>query len=219
MDMKKEARVILLPTDKAQSAIILDNATEMLSWSDMYFTQEDLKYANRKSYHLYIVDDSEIKEGDWYYNSFVKEVWKCGGDIISLSQANELTNGERGCFKVIATTNTQLSTKTEQAGDNAWHQQLPQLQQSFIEEWCKNPVDKVEVEYEEALGASNFPLGVFDLKLTSNNELIIHPIEEKLYTREEMWKCVAQSHIARGGMKNPFDEIPEWFDSWIKENL
>jgi len=54
-------------------------------------------------------------------------------------------------------------------------------------------------------------------KLTSNNEIIIHPIEEKMYSRDEMYKIAKVAY--RMGAQNHNDATVERFDEWIKTFL
>lgn len=39
--------------------------------------------------------------------------------------------------------------------------------------------------------------------------------EEKLYTKEEVQRLIMKSHIARNGMTDPYNQIPEW----VEKNL
>ena len=138
------------------------------------------------------------------------------------------------CKKIIATTDPKLRSDSliedpARPEDNLLIRKgIPQIPQSLIESYCKNPVDKVMIEYtlpdkiKNALIVGNLSRAQdsdYILKVDSHNEIIISVIEERLYDRDEMWQCVAQSHITRKDMKNPFDELPEWFDTWVKETL
>lgn len=217
--MKKEATVHHISTDKPSLLVKL----KMFGGDRFNYSKVVLPIQDEEEYqHLYVTDDSEIKVGDkflWFLNGTFRV-------MVHVDDAAFTGDGK----KIIATTDPDVnrcSICKKQEGVVYQYQThncaaVPQIQQSFIEAWCKKPVDKVLVEY------TSTEIGEFDgviaydwdciPKLTANNELIIHMIEEKLYTREEMWRCVAQSHMARKNMKNPFDEIPEWFDNWIKEN-
>ena len=76
--LKKKAQVLLLPTDKADGCLLKGIGT-LQRFPDKYFTQEYLIETKRTSHHLYIIDDSEIKEGDWIYNFETEEIIQCIG--------------------------------------------------------------------------------------------------------------------------------------------
>ena len=222
------AQVILLPTEGK---------------SKLGFTSikgDELTYGNERTagaQHLYITDDSKLKKGDWY-------LLTRNGIPLAVEQFKhdyELPITDK---KIIATTDPDL-TKGKCCGVHAGQDcspdplhgcsnypknLVPQLQQSFIEAWCKNPVDKVMVEYEETflnnsnkaeLQHSEF---VFKPKLTSNNELIISMIEEKLYTRDEVEELLRQYGNAitkHTGTDNDGESCYCTLDrgKWIKRNL
>ena len=139
------------------------------------------------SQHLYFTSDDEIKEGDWLYDTALKHILqlplvhvKCGCD---------------GQFKkIIATTDPKLRV----GGGTGLRQDsisvsIPQIPQSFIESYVKNPVDEVLLEYERATyddwmdnGASPVP---DKLKLV-NNEVVVEYERgmtiTKMYTKEEV---------------------------------
>ena len=225
MKMKKRAKVHLLPTNDEKAVIGL-TADEKTLW----FAHSGVgnSYGNR---HLYITDDSEIKEGDWFM--FYDEP----------RQAKDLIAEPVNQGKIIATTDPQLRVEcdgckgkgvgedgrccTKGCGGFAV-KRLPSIPQSFIEAYCKNPVDKVMVEYELVCSNcdekppknekchGNYKNHEIP-KLTSNNEIIISMIEEKLYTREEveslLIKAIAETNYV--GSRNVSVD-PE---QWIKDNL
>ena len=74
--------------------------------------------------------------------------------------------------------------------------QVPQIPQSFIESYCKKPVDKVMVEYDYyADGKISILDRIMIPKLTSNNEIIIHHIEEKMYSETELIQFVLDNRF------------------------
>jgi len=177
---------------------------------------EECSYDGSVRQHLYITDDSEIKEGDWYY-------WL----VTNTVQCFKSFNGDKptdDCKKIIGTTNPELTgikkEWEELSGD--WHKSsrlgLPQIQQSFIESYCKNPVDKVMVEYtrdEDSMQLNINTKGEVSswyLKLTSNNEIIIHPIEEKMYTEGELIQFVLDNRF-----RIDSDTCREEIINWIKK--
>ena len=131
-------------------------------------------------------------------------------------------NSRSHIHKIIATTAPKLAKLIAGGGEGnagVW-KMLPQIQQSFIEEYCKaGGIDKVLVEYEEMCIDDNCdgsgkcgPCLITKqvLKTDSNNCIIIHPVEEKMYSKEEVIKMFWDCH---GGVLDQ-DQI-----KWIKENL
>lgn len=207
--MKQEARVILLPTKNNIKGAICQGVDRQLYPNASH--PENKMYGNL---HLYIVDDSEIKEGSIWINL----------DTNTLHTGNlfELANRASSCKKIIGTTDPELI----KAG-------VPQMPQSFIEAYCKNPVEKVMVEYigtctncseqhEDSVLCMSMQNAEYDarvapytIKLTSDNELIIHLIEEKLYTRKEVINCIQQYWNKTHGEGTQNQRLI----NWIKENL
>ena len=115
--------------------------------------------------------------------------------------------------KIIATTDPKLRnskyTKEELGGTTPKIYGLPQIPQSFIEEYCKvGGIDKVLVEYMNGY-INNRPVSNGVLKTDSNNCIIIHPVEEKMYSMEFIkWYS---------GMEE--QKILNAHKRWIKENL
>jgi len=216
--VKKRAKVNLLPTDK-ESHIFKGGGTIQYIPSRL-ISNDDKGW--RKNQHLYITTDDEIKEGDWYLLLEDRIPMTTCNDSIVLENLNKI-----GAKKIIATTDTSLKVVISDNGKgNAqmWRP-VPQPQQSFIESYCKNPVDKVEVEYEWWQDQDNTGAGIENigepeliLKLTSNNEIIIHPIEEKMYTGEEVIQLFRDYQNAKAKQILDGSEpiIPL---EWIKENI
>ena len=183
--------------------------------------------------HLYITTDEDFMSGEWVLFSDVVMIAKSFDDrVVYDGEGNSFMKYD--CKKIIATTDPKLRSDSliedpARPEDNLLIRKgIPKIPQSLIESYCKNPVDKVMIEYtlpdkiKNALIVGNLSRAQdsdYILKVDSHNEIIISVIEERLYDRDEMWLCVAQSHITRKDMKNPFDELPEWFDKWVKETL
>tara|TARA_R110000751_G_C13631277_1_gene465855 strand:- start:70 stop:765 length:696 start_codon:yes stop_codon:yes gene_type:complete len=231
--MKKEEQVVILPTDKAENCLIRNNQNSII-----FFTKELLtkSYCSKQLYipfHLYITTDEDFMSGEWVLFSDVVMIAKSFDDrVVYDGEGNSFMKYD--CKKIIATTDPKLRSDSliedpARPEDNLLIRKgIPQIPQSLIESYCKNPVDKVMIEYtlpdkiKNALIVGNLSRAQdsdYILKVDSHNEIIISVIEERLYDRDEMWQCVAQSHITRKDMKNPFDELPEWFDKWVKETL
>lgn len=116
----QECDVVMLETDKAEDSLVIYK--KRLWFFSGYFTQEYLKSLLAKSYHLYILSNDEIKEGDWY----------CSPARI-ISKHNGTEKLPDNWKKIIATTENSLSIKKERSGENVWTQQLPQIPKSFTE--------------------------------------------------------------------------------------
>lgn len=158
--MKKRAKVHLLPAD---------------GWQEIGTTlhargNHDTNYT---PHNIYITTDDEIKEGDWFIaiDSSIQ---------IAKSNYEKLPNDK----KIIATTDPELivyvgqdytGTVIRKNGKN--YQRLPQPSKSFIEEYCKaGGIDEVDVEYGRTMdGTPTYNR----LALTSNNEIIIHLIDQE----------------------------------------
>ena len=183
--MKKEATVVKL----------LHITNDAKAWGNI------LTSTFGKPQHLYIIDNSEIKEGDWWLNKSNNTIYT--GDEDMCSRANTNSN----CKKIIATTNPKLhSTRLKACPINPEDNMVSirgvsKLPKSFIEEYCKaGGIDEVYVEYEDPVntlklrrvgtmaGEMALRQAIFGLqpKLTQNNEIIIHPIEEKMYTESDL---------------------------------
>jgi hypothetical protein len=140
--MFKKHKVVMLPTEKAENCLIRNESGNKSLWKNNpkghYFTQEYLKSVPATSHHLYILSDDEIKEGDWYIDTY---------SAIPLKASENHINKHSTSKKIIATTDESLK----------WYMIgfLPQPSQSFIEKYIEeynkgNVITDVLVEYEDA---------------------------------------------------------------------
>ena len=177
--MKQKCTVVLLSTKDR---------------TDIVFTGGLLKYKVNKgladvSQHLYITVSQEVEP-------ITEGCWITDGKGVYHNKVQ--LDGYIGFDKIIATTDIKLREKQYKA------RRLPKLPQQFIKEYCdKGGIDKVMIEYEEELTAELYlgrkwgdSLGANDPKgrpfymksngitpkVTSDNTLIIHPLEEKIPT-------------------------------------
>ena len=170
---KKECTVIMLATDKTDGMLWETTSRQLIH------THVSGKFKNEyKPFNLYIVDDSEIKGGDWY-------IEKTGiGWFVPTIAKQEDINVEAHisrCKKIIATTDSELEVTNQK--DSILLNNLPQIPQIFIAYYCKNPVDKVVVEYNRTMdGTPTYN----KIALTSDNCIITHPVKEKMYTQSEV---------------------------------
>lgn len=220
--MKKEAVVVMLPTKNPTFPCLVIGTPELgLRWTENKFGLESAQY-----FHLYTCTTEQIKEGDWFYfskNSYTGEypegIYQAINDRISIKKGLAFSFikdnkshyvkigyniAEKDCFKVIATTNSSLSSLEQMpsGGTGLYKKQLPSISQSFINKYIEqynseNKIEKVMVEYNESCGTSDYYSGaiishvqLLGLKL-NGNEIVICEEEEKLYTRKDMEDCYA----------------------------
>lgn len=228
--MKEKAQVIMLPTDKACEGCVIryDRLTPHYMVRNItYQTQEWLKQENnRSSHHLYIVTDDEIKEGDWCL--FFWDGNKEGelGQIGSKPQQYFPENGHtlnKNLRKIIATTDPNLQANV---GGYMLTQKLPQIPQSFIEEYCrKGGIDEVDVEYGKYRdgnfindGKTHAFTTLLRPKVNSDNTINIHLVKDT-YTREEVEQLCVSAYadgFYEGTKKDSPCKDPVF---WLRENL
>lgn len=168
----KECSLVMLATDKAEDSLVLSN--NRLWMFHGYFTQEYLHSQNKKSYHLYIISDDDINEGDWFTlneehsQGRIRKCWEIRNGNYYIDDPNDIKRGwgfvkPDECKKIIATTDKSLrlnSVKVSASSDFTLEQIsenmpcLPQIPQSFIDHYIEqynngNVVDKVLVEYTQ----------------------------------------------------------------------
>lgn len=174
--MKKQAQVVMLESFKNATleSIIFYPVTEMLKICD----KDTLKFVNNKDFkltekhcypvELYILSDDKIEECEYYCSP--------AGIISKHNGTEKLPDNWK---KIISTTDKSLKIKSEQSGENAWFNPLPQIQQQFIElfitEYNKdNIITEVEVEYEEYLDTTHSDHGAYKTKILINKDNTIN---------------------------------------------
>tara|TARA_R110002020_G_scaffold241717_1_gene454948 strand:+ start:1572 stop:2342 length:771 start_codon:yes stop_codon:yes gene_type:complete len=176
--MKKTHKVVILPTEDKSAPLVVDNGGGGLTLNSI-----EMAYDSTPQ-HLYILSDDTIKKGDWYIVSFHDDhkLEKCiyaGQDIVSPRKL--LHNPKEWCKKIIATTDLKLTVEyqgyehgTGDKIDAKVH--IPQIPQSFIESYVKNPVDEIELEYEQAtVNMRELSLTKGKLKLLNNAVVVVEP--------------------------------------------
>ena len=225
--MKKEANVHMLPTEDITNIVVFND--------DLYlnngYIEEDDQYllgdATSNSHqepksafefqHLYFTTDEKIKEGDHFYNPATNEILFASKEMLSWN--SDTTQEHKGWRKIISSTDPKLKLCKQidvcgksLSGKCICPDTVPQIPQSFIEEYCnQGGIDKVDVEYwivEKEYSITK--KREIEIKVDSNNCIIIHPVEEKMYSKEEVIKMFWDCH---GGVLDQ-DQI-----KWIKENL
>ena len=167
--------------------------------------------------HLYIISDEEIKEGDWYYESEFQLILKKEGKGILKAK------------KIIATTDTSLTIKGEQEGENTWYNPLPQLSQQFIEKYIEeynkgNQIVDILVEVEEyefkqtewfQEAPYTHKYKEWRLKLDSQNQITIREQKDS-WSRKEVIDLISDWTKMKSGLNM---NLPNNFNQWIEENL
>jgi hypothetical protein len=240
--MKNKIKVVMLPTeDKLTSAIMLGVTPGVMRVTQDKDVINDINDWMRfgKPQHLYITvsqDVEPIKEGDNIFNKHMNRL-EIASKNCEINLANDMHYNEGktrlrdNILKIIATTDPKLITYNKRYFDKNKERRsafvdkvnIPQVQQSFLKEFVANHDGEWEVEYEEKQqfeSADDYDYGFgFELKLNQDNTVNITSVEDKMYSKEDIWKTVVQSHIAKESMNNVFNELPDWFDNFIKENL
>ena len=171
-------------------------------------------------FNLYITSNEEIKEGDWiiWNNKVVKAI---------------NTVYSKDTKKIIATTNTSLTIKGEQEGENTWYNPLPQLSQQFIEKYIEeynkaNQINTVLVEVEDNLpGHVDNRDGKFKtfgdlrafymiLKINPQNQITIRKQKDS-WSREEVIDLSRSAYLY--GEQGALKLHNGVFKEWLKENL
>ena len=179
---RKRAQVIRLATE---------DKTGMLwetTWGQLMHTHTSGVFRETYTpFHLYFVTDEKsvlksLKDDDWVIET-------SNNNLVSQFSEQSLNQRSMGCKKIIATTDPSLCYLHDNGVLCQGITHLPQPSQSFIESYCKNPVDRVLVEYEWLLGNEEDEnrnlIPELYLKLTSNNEVIIYPTKNS-WTRDEV---------------------------------
>jgi len=196
-----KAKVHMLPTEKS---LVCETNGKLY-----YYAQEDwfTRSTDTNPQHLYITTDEEIKEGDWVIQQFEGQ----DADVCQITYG-EYEIAPDIQRKIISTTDPNISKIGYQSGKlygvpdiegtKFEDTRLPVIPQSFIEEYCKaGGIDEVLVEYIDVMPQLNGTrtdgkiideislepsLNTLSVpKLNSDNTIIIHPVEEKMYSRSE----------------------------------
>ena len=183
---RKRTQVHRLPTE--QSHIVKDIGHGNLKLT--YFSNIKSTKGWYECQHLYITTDEEIKEGDKCYSNKSNSIVEATCDI-----SQEAKNNIGYWRKIIATTDPKLFAKGD-AGiiEHTFKDGMHEIPQSFIEDYCKaSGIDKVLVELEatewhgdEFYGEKREAVRWDKPKTDSNNCIIIHSVEEKMYSIDDI---------------------------------
>jgi len=219
--MKKKVKVVMLPTEKAENSIV--KSAGKLWYFEGLFTQDYLQSQGKKSHHLYLVSDEEIKGKGFRIDM---DRMTCG----VIDDDNYYNDPKNGNYKkVIATTDKSLEAyKTAIMGGKEHTSkrpvQLPQIPESFIKAYVEvnGEIDEVMVEYETGIDWQETSdvnrksaKQTITLKTREDNTVIISPIKTK---KTEALDFLKKLHIEWG---ENWDMIIDMFgqdiaDEWDK---
>lgn len=210
--MKEPVEIILLPTEEEPN--IGDLCTSIRpNYSDkpLIFGEFENSYQDEccKQY-LYITVSQEVEKGKeiYYIDEFTKKVTSSGGAAYGSKQD-----------VIIATTDPKL-TIFNTIDDKTLY--IPQVQQSFLKEYCENPYGEFEVEYKIAGSRGNTatPELFYKLKLNQDNEVTITLMKEKvnfsglyLVTYNAKYEAKSDAKSIEGVTDNP----KKWIENHNKD--
>jgi hypothetical protein len=168
----QECDIVMSKSGKNNSKIGLN--LNAVTGKHLYFFEQGAKFDETQ--HLSILSNEEIKDSDW--------VIRGDGELDQMTpnkMIDYLDSQSLATKKIIATTDTSLSIKKEQSGENIWTQQLPQIPHSFIEQFISeynkgNVISKVLIEVEHNKLYPMVQNNNFKIKLNQNNEITIKTI-------------------------------------------
>jgi len=240
--MNKINKVHMLPTEEGSN---IYKASGVL-----YFCREKHHRIDKSNQHLYFTDDSEIKEGDWCINLKDGHIFQATyTDMNNINSTNPAYDEYNTCKKITATTDPKLLSKKGELMKFDKHGSrhfkggrelpsdytIPQIPQDFIKDYCENPVGEVMVEYrcqelqhyKHHLVGNTCTCRKNTLVINEDNQVIISPVEKKMYSKEELdmemngLLCdLLISKRNRSLINNPnSNAIASYVIEWIKENL
>ena len=154
--------------------------------------------------HLYIIDpEAKIEEGDYVIEDI-------GGTVYGPIDKESIIENPK---KIIATTDKSLRLpEPKDKNIEIYNYLLPRIPESFIKSYITNPVKEVFVEFDSIEWLKDADT----LKLTSNNEIIIHE-NNKVYSREEVIDLISDFIRCEDGLNQNFDIKNH--NKWISDNL
>lgn len=142
--LKKVCNVVMLETSgiDRNNGVVFKDTLENLKLTRNHYSP-DIEFSDCEYYHLYILSDDEIKEGDWCIV----------GDHLSRYDSKITSDEELRAqwSKIIATTDSSLEVVSK--GINPVYEKLPRPSEEFIEDFIIrfnnwNQIEKVKVDYE-----------------------------------------------------------------------
>jgi hypothetical protein len=201
-----KAKVHRLPSEVGLISECIKPYTEERSWNiGELMPYDDGHIDYWATQHLYITTDEKPKEGEWAYDIIGNDVYQWKKSDWDLERdAYEVRENSR---KIIATTDPKLTPNgTTEFGAEQDILMMPQIPQSFIEEYCKaGGIDEVLVEVEDICltcgkefnhntqahtncEVQNYCFkSISSLKLNPDNTIIIHPVEENKFEKQKTY--------------------------------
>jgi len=212
--MKEKCKVVMLPTNE-KSRLCKDNG----SW---YYDNNPSEFS--QFYHLFLLSDDPIQEGDWVFENIMKSVVQ----IYDTEKVKNLINGNH-LTKIIATTDSSLKNTVigGTSGVGIFEQNLPKPSDEFIKQFCqKGGIWEVMVEYEANCDKCSMLKDCQNsqrkidcntfcrrLKIAHDNTISISPVKDS-WNRDEVINLIENFiHSHPNGVDD------EDFDKWIEENL
>lgn len=218
--MYQKLKIYTLPIDKKQGVPELCITKTLYKGNHQYaIINTLLEDTNWVAHHLYLTSDEEAKQGDWYIVRDTNELKQAPGD-----KSDYMKPYYR---KIVATTNRELylcrDAEHEEKCDCIKVAKAPI---SLIEHFVKQQgaVKEVLVEYEPSLkyldewkedeeGRIYKTIEEERLKLTPSGEIQWKPVEQRMYTREEVLEILNERwnhvHIDPSPLS-----IWEWFEKY-----
>ena len=214
--MKNKVELVVLPT---RDGSVICGTTQL------EYRGIDTQIDSLQNQHLYATisqDVESIKEGDWYYDVVLNKVFQlkeiCPHDICDYmsNQYNKFRTDSNNARKIITTDDTNINIEIGTVSGTTYIEHLPQLQQSFLKEFCDNPDGEFEVEYETVThnkGANGFSpmFTTNELKLNQDNTVNITLVKEKMYSLSDLERLGDYAYM---NAKSTWD-----WKKFIKENL
>jgi hypothetical protein len=194
--MKKEVKVVMLPTEKkAPSKIILWEITKSLDYYTEAVTTREKKSGIPQ--HLYFLSDEKPVFGDYVYHKDSNTIFRFDlEEEVDLSSYQKIiATTDKSLLKVCPRCDDEKQLDTGMFGmvdcdfcyyknhDNLKSLQLPRPSDEFLKKFCElGGIDKVLVEYEaEYQYKNNQMVGIKDkLKVAPDGTISIYPLKNKL---------------------------------------
>ncbi len=229
--VKRECRVVMLPTQKASNNVLSRGLQGKLFIPFVNLERDDetlQKYINAGSIpqHLYVLSHDKINIGDWYLNVYEGQfqVYKCNDSV--------LYEGEN--YKIIATTDSSLCYIKDcpvRGADSSVKYMLPQPSYSFVRKFMEayndeKPIEKVMVDYVKFPDGFDLEDGTqfsYSLKINfKDNTISISEVKDS-WSREELPLDVLQRIVSFGNaspelMETTFVEIYDKAKKWLEKN-
>lgn len=145
--LKKVCDVVMLETSgiDRNNGVVFKDTLENLKLTRNHYSP-DIEFSDCEYYHLYILSEDEIKDGDWVLEHSSNMPVKALKDW-----TNEDHTKNPFDRKIIATTDSSLEVLSK--GINPVYEKLPRPSEEFIEDFIIrfnnwNQIEKVKVDYE-----------------------------------------------------------------------